>query len=124
MDNDAALDWVECHVERPLAAAIREAFDNSLQGPGTPAEVEAAAALLVEYTTPPVGEAKYRRIDLRREAAETGLWNLGMDSVRKLMGDAAWLDTWLSPPTKLHVLEELLNHLQELERQQDGLATS
>src|SRR3954466_15522721 len=114
MANDTALDWMGAQVEAPLAAAIQDTFQGYLEGRRKPAEAEAAAALLVDYTTCP-GVMKYRHIDLGPEAAERGLGRLGSEVIRRMMADESWINSWLDPGTKLRVLEELLAELQELE---------
>ncbi|QDV37793.1 DUF4259 domain-containing protein [Tautonia plasticadhaerens] len=115
MDNDSALDWMANSVESPFAAAIEEALRGYLEGRRAPAEAEAAAALLVDYTLCP-GAMRYRHIDLSHEAKERGLWKIGIDAVERMMADIPWLDSWIDPDAKRLVLEDLKAELLQLDQ--------
>jgi hypothetical protein len=114
MANDTALDWLSSQIETPVAVSIHTAFRSYLDGAGNPAEAEAAAALLIEYTAPSQA-TKYRGIDLTQAAVELDLWRIGREVIERLLADEAWIDTWLDPGTKREVLRGLLTEMEQPE---------
>jgi hypothetical protein len=118
-ENDEAMEWVSNSIEKPLIEAIKEMLQKFLADPEDDVmkhEVEAAVALLLDFTAYP-SRLKYCRFEIAHLVSEARLWDLAIEVIKILRADRNWLADWGSPDKKLQVLDEMSS---ELELRQKG----
>jgi len=137
-DNDAALDWLGCFIETPIALVIRGTFNDFLKqrrvefkvgrfvkAKQKPAvgrkeghdDVVAAAALLDGLT--PYNTDRDVKICLRPNAEEDGLYTLAVRALREAIKDP-WINRWELTTEKRNQVANLIVSLKRKARNERG----
>jgi hypothetical protein len=118
-DSDNAMEWIDNEIGRPVLEKIRAQLKRFLlEGPDDDVEKDAtrAAVGLLIYFCHPIEtsvDASYP-INLYYQAKDDDTFDLAAKTIRVLLDQHAWIESWSDPQRQRQSLTQLLERLEQL----------